>query len=168
MLTFRPIVYADADLRAFKYTGSATKEGQFVKLDTTNTALNVVAVTAFTGTVNVLATLPITVTGATINLYDTKAYFPVYRENPDIESVSATISQNDFVVGFAMKTGNEFEIHKSVTETGFATTWTSIGQKACLGSTGKLTPAGGSNTTGLVIGYCLGTFGSKYIRVRAI
>lgn len=166
MLKFRPIVYGDTDLRAFKYTGTSdVAEGQFVTM-AASTTLHIMTATPFTGTVNVLATLPTGSAGGSI--LNTKAYFPIYRENPDPDTVSATISQNNFVVGFNMKSGNEFEVHKTVTESGFASTFTTVGGKVCLGSTGKLTYAAAKNSTGLVVGICLGTFNAAWIRVRAI
>jgi len=167
MLKFRPIVYADADLRAFKYIGAATQEGRLCSLSAGSTNLSIIAATPFSGTAP--ATLfPGTAGNAGATLFDSKAYFPIYRENPDPENVTPTINQNDFVVGFAMKSGNAFEVHKTMTESGFASTFAAVGGLVCLGSTGKIAYRATKNATALVIGRCLGTFNATWIRVEAI
>lgn len=160
MLKFRPIVFADEDFRAFKYVGAACAEGQFCSLSAGSTTLNVVAATPYSGVAP--GTLPNV--GGTV--YNTKAYFPIFRENPDPETVSATINQNDYVVGFTMRPGNEFEVHYSQIESGTLADFTAVGQYVCLGSNGKVTPNGGTNATSLVLGVCMGTFGAKYVRVK--
>lgn len=161
MIKFRPIVYAITDLRAFKYSGtSAIEEGTFCSA-LASTDLNTFIVGAFSGTV------PATLSGhAGATLFDVKAYFPVYREEPDIENVSATINNGIDVIGFGMKSGNEFEVDQSVTESGFATTFAQL-DKVALGSNGFITPAAKKNATTLIVGICTGTFNGK-IRVRVI
>lgn len=162
MIKFRPIVYAITDLRAFQYSGtSAIEEGTFCSA-LASTDLNTFVVGAFSGTTP--ATLPSATASAT--LHDVKAYFPVYREEPDIENVSATINNGIDVIGFGMKSGNEFEVDQSVTESGFATTFAQL-DKVALGSNGFITPAAKKNATTLIVGICTGTFNGK-IRVRVI
>jgi len=161
MLKFRPITYADTDLRAFHFSGaSGVQEGQFCQV-LASTDLNTFICGAFSGTAP-----PTIMGGPTATIFDPKRYFPIYLENPDVEDVSATINNGVSVVGFAMKSGNEFEIHKSQTETGFATSFSDLGQ-VCLGSNGKLTHYIGTNSTSLVLGVCLGTY-NGWVRIRAI
>ena len=164
MIKFRPIVYAITDLRAFQYSGaSAIEEGKFCSA-LASTDLNTFIVGAFSGVSP--ATIPIASGGGTTTLHDVKAYFPVYREEPDIENVSATINNGIDVIGFGMKSGNEFEVDQSVTESGFATTFAQL-DKVALGSNGFITPAAKKNATTLIVGICTGTFNGK-IRVRVI
>lgn len=165
MLKFRPITYADTDLRSFTVKGgtSDTVEGIFCSVHA-STSLNEFVCGLYSGVSP--ATVPLTGLTSTLQMYDTKKYFPVYHEKPDIENVSPTIQAGDQVVGFAMKSGNEFEVHKSVTEVGTAGTFTNGGRVA-LGSNGKITALGDANSTSLVIGICTGTF-NGWVRIRAI
>ncbi len=160
-LKFRPITYNEGDFRAYKYVRStAIKEGQICSVASTDQHTMYVAPFSGTGP----ATFPVS-GSATLVTYDKNRYFPVYREDPDIENVLSTIAQNDFVIGFR---GFEWEVDVSETESAFATSWSSIGEKVALGSNGKFTPAGGLNATGLIMAICLGSFNSKWIRMQAI
>lgn len=165
MLKFRPEAYSDSDLRGFIYTGtSACLEGQIVYQAASSTA-NKHTCTPYTA----LATLPPAVKGsanATLALADRGKYFIIYREDPDIESIEATINQNDEVIGFALKPGNEFMIHKSATYGATLKTYTSIGKTVAVSTTGKLCAAGVSHATKLFVGECIGTFNSTWLRVR--
>jgi len=167
MLKFQPIVYNDSDLRAFKYVGtSSCLEGQFVKA-TSGTSQHIMTATLYNGTKGSIATVPLAVGSGTVAIFKDQI-FPIFRENPDPETVAATIAKNDYVVGFRMTPGNEFQVHKSVTESGYASTFTAVGGNVCLGSTGKLTYTGAKNSTGYVVGICLGTFNAAWVRVRVI
>jgi hypothetical protein len=170
VLKFRPITYADTDLRSFTVKGgtSDTVEGIFCYVHA-STSLNEFVCGVYSGVSP--ATMPINIVTSTISaggilMYDVKKYFPIYHEDPDIENVTPTISAGDQVVGFAMKSGNEFEVHKSVTETTYATSF-SMGGRVALGSNGKIAPLSGTNATGLTVGVCTGTF-NGWVRVRAI
>ena len=163
MLKFRPITYADEDRRAFKYTGtSAVLEGAFCKL-AASTGLNTVTCTLASGAAGTLA-------GATATAisYNAGQVFPIYREDPDIDNVGATISQNDFVVGMALRPGSEFEIHKTALHRETLASFAAVGDKVCLGTTGKLCRENMTNSTGMVIGECMGTLNATWLRVRAI
>ena len=175
MLTFRPISYADADLRAFKYTGTAdVREGQICYIPSTaSNTLNIIAATPWSGHYHAIPTLHMGGVHPTVSISFAKdKFFAIFREDPDPESVSPTISQADYVIGFPFKAGNEFEIHYSVTEYGSATLSDfTKGGYVTLGSTGLFTvvsTASGMNNTGLVLGICLGTFNGKYARIRCI
>ena len=166
MLTFRPISYHDADLRAFKYSSAASskREGTICKIASTS-SLNIVMATPWSGKTTALPTIH--VSGGTLYMKD--VFFPIFKEDPDPESVSATIDAGDYCIGMALIPGNEFEIHYSVTEKGYATfPKFTKGGKVCLGSNGKFTTLGGTNDTALVVGVCLGTFNGKYARIRVI
>lgn len=167
MKTFRPVVFADTDLRAFKYISAAAREGVFCSISAGSSTQHIVAATLFNGTVP--ATFNAGATGGVVStIFDRRRYFPIYQEDPDTDTVQATIDQNDFCIGFALRPGNEFQVHKTVTESGFASTFTTIGGYCTLGSTGKLTYTGAVKDTGLIIGQCLGTIGAAWIRVRVI
>jgi len=170
VLKFRPITYADTDLRSFTLKGgsSDTVEGIFCSVHA-STNLNEFICGVHSGASP--ATLPLNIVSGTISaggilVYDVKKYFPIFYEDPDIENVTPTIAAGNQVVGFAMKSGNEFEVHSSVTERGSAATFTNGGRVA-LGSTGKITALGDTNSTSLVVGVCTGTF-NGWVRVRAI
>jgi hypothetical protein len=169
MLTFRPISYADADLRSFKYIGSATREGRFCRISAGSSSLNVVAATPWYGKASAVPTLQLNKTAGTV-IPAVGEFFPIFIEDPDPESVACTINQNDYCIGMALKSGNEFEVHYSMTEKAFSTfPKFTKGGLVCIGSTGKLTAArGGYNDTSLVFGQCLGTFNGKYVRVRVL
>jgi hypothetical protein len=175
MLTFRPISYDDADLRAFKYTGTAdVREGQicYIPSSASNT-LNIIAATPWSGVATALPTLHMGGAHPTVSIqYMNGKLFAIFREDPDPESVSPTIEQGDYCIGFPFKSGAEFEIHYSVTEYGVATfSDFTKGGRVTLGSTGLFTcvsAVSGMNNTGLVIGICLGTFNGKYARIRCI
>lgn len=161
---FKPIVFNEGDFRAFKYKGQVTsaaiQEGQLCVL-ATSANLNIVGCDVHNGIVSTQTDLLGTIQAP-------GQYFAVFREDPDVESVDATINIGEFVIGFPLKTGNEFEIHESVTESGFASSWSAIGQAAVLGSTGKFTPFGGSNAQDVILAECLGTFNAQWIRLRAL
>lgn len=163
-IKFKPTVFNESDLRAYKFVGSsAVAEGQFVSVASTD--LNTLNVTAFSGTSPARGTQVNTSIFPTT--FNTGQYFVIYREDPDIENVSATINQNDFVIGFQMKSGNEFELDVASTERVNATAW-DVMALAAIGSNGLLTPAGATFATGLVVAECLGTFNSKWARFRVL
>lgn len=167
MLKFKPITYADTDLRAFTLSHSAAiLEGTFCSV-LASTNLNQFFCGPFSGTSPATLSLGSAVALASIQVvFDTKKYFPVFREEPDIENVSATIQSGIDVVGFSMKPGNEFEVHVTVTESGFATSFGKL-DKVALGSTGKLAARGGKFDTALIVGLCTGTT-NGWVRVRVI
>lgn len=160
-LKFRPITYNEGDFRAYKFVGASdVVEGQICIVASTDQ--NTMFITPWAGTSP--GTLP--VFGTTlITAANRDKYFPIYREDPDIENVGATIVKNDFVIGFR---GYEWEVDVASTEVSAAASFTSIGQKIALGSNGKFTPAGDLNATSLIMAICLGTFNSKWIRMQAI
>ena len=161
MLTFRPISYTEADFRTVKYIGtSAVREGRlcFIKKAT----LNEVQATLYAGTKAIGATTNVTLANA---IALAGRIFPIYRENPDVEAIGTpTINRNDYCIAFF---GREWEVYKSQTESGYATTW-AIGQIVCVGSTGKYAEIGGKNDTGMQIAECTGTFNGTWIRMRSI
>lgn len=169
MIKFKPIVFNDGDFRSVKYTDTVNTtvlEGTFCVLATTGADLNTVTAKRFSGFLPLAtATIP---TGSAFEAFVKGRVFPIMHETIDPENIGATINQNDFVVSFNMVSGNEFEIHETVTESGFASTWTAIGGFGAVGSTGKLTPVGAKNATGLVVVQCLGTFNAQWIRLRVI
>lgn len=159
-LKFRPITYNEGDFRAYKYIRStALAEGQLCFVASVDQH------TMYVAPYDGVSPATFSSSGGA-SLYQTDKYFPIYREDPDIENVSATISQNDFVIGF---TGYEWEVDvASCEDTIVAADFTTIGQSIALGSNGKFTPAGDTNATGLIVAICLGTFNSKWIRMQAI
>jgi len=169
MLTFRPISYADADLRSFKYVGSACREGVFCKVGSSS-SLNIVVATPWSGNRSTLPTLHMGGAHPTVSItYARGIFFPIFRENPDPESVACTINQNDMCIGMALHPGSEFEVHFSATEKAFSTMpGFTKGRMVCIGSTGKLTPLTGYHSTSLVVGVCTGTYNGKYVRVHVI
>jgi len=165
VLKFRPITYADTDLRSFTFKGgsSDTVEGIFCSVHA-STSLNEFICGKFSGSSP--ATIPLSGLPSTMQAYDTKKYFPIFYEDPDIENVTPTIAAGNQIVGFAMKPGNEYEVHKTVTESGTAATY-SMNSRIALASTGKIQLLGGTNSTRLVVGVCVGT-ANGWVRVRAI
>jgi hypothetical protein len=163
MLKFRPEAYSDSDLRAFIYTGtSSVLEGAVVYQAASSTAHKHTC-TLFAAA----ATLsPVSQVGATIGLADRGRYFMIYKEDPDIENIGATIDQHDHVIGFSLKQGNEFMIHKSATYGATLKTYTSIGMTVAVSTTGRVCARGVSHATNLFIGECIGTFNSEWLRVR--
>ena len=166
MLTFKPIAYDPADYVSFKYIGSSSiREGQICYL--VKSDANSSHCTQFVGVSPATIPLSIDSVGTPISSYDSGKYFPVFREDPDIDTTVATIAKNEYVISFPLRPGTEFDIHASITESGFASTWTSVGQRACLGSNGKWTPALGINSTEVTLGECVGTFNATCVRQRA-
>jgi hypothetical protein len=168
MLMFRPITYNENDFRAYKYTGSATREGRLCYV-AASSKLNYVTCTPFTGTLKAFKALAgATLWGTHGPQLNIKMLFPIFRENPDPETVAATIAHDDYVIGFNMASGNEFEVYETALESTTLTSFT-IGGAVVLGSTGKFAYRGGTSDGGkLMLGICLGTFGGKYVRIRAI
>lgn len=167
MLKFRPISYNEGDFRTVKYIGtSSAQEGYICYAKTADQAY--IGASLYTGNV-----LPSRTTLAGTNLaaasildlsYDRNKYFPIYREDPDPENAGATIARNEFCIAFF---GQEWEVHESCTESGYASTFISIGKHVCIGSNGKFTAEGKKNATPYVIAECIGTFGN-WIRMRRI
>lgn len=161
MLKFRPIVYKAEDLRAFKYTGtSAILEGAACRIAASSNR----HVMCATPIKSAAGTLP--ATGAT--LYRLGEAFLIYRNDPDIENVGATISQNDYVVGFTLAKGNEFEVHKTAVANASFKPFQTFGRNVSIATSGYLCSVSHSKSTGLVIGQVIGTFNDTWLRVRCI
>lgn len=163
MLKFKPITYNEGDRRAFKYVGASDiHEGYVCAVGTGGSfeyqhvrVANTEASFAAAGTTTLEA-----------GLLKGK-FFPVWKEDPDIENVSATISQNDFVIGFPMIAGNEFEIHKTCLEGAYASIFTAYGQTVALGTNGKFTLYGGTNSTNIPLAQVTGTQ-VNWVRCRVL
>ena len=162
MIKFRPIAYSDDDIRAFKYTGTNSIREGSVCVPAVSSSLNVATCTPFTAQ----ATLP-GVGAGTVAIPNTKIAFLVYREDPDIENVGATIAQNEFVLSFPIKTGNEFEVHETCLQASSVASFAQ-GSYVAIATSGKLTVQGGTSSTDLIVGVCIGTFNSLWLRVRMI
>lgn len=164
MLKFRPISYSDDDLRAYKYIGTSdVAEGVFCY--TKGSTLNQAKCTLWYDAKST-ATVGNSPTALMRNLdINQSRCFPIYKSDPDPEDTTPTISHGDWVVGFQLKTGNEFEVYYDNTYTGFASTFTAIGSIVCVGSTGKLIPFGRAGYTYKLVGECIGTF-NGWVRVR--
>lgn len=162
MLLFRPISFNEGDFRTVKYIGtSAVREGRLCFIKKASQAD--VQATLYTGTKGIGATTNLTLSNT---LAFAKTVFPIYRENPDTEAIgTATINRNDYCIAFY---GQEWEVHKSQTESGYATTWTAIGQLVAVGSTGKFAKQSGKNDTSMIIAECIGTFNGTWIRMRSL
>ncbi len=165
MLTFRPISYNDSDLRAFKYTGSSSiKEGTFCSPAASNSQW-IMACDLFSAA----ATLPTSEIGATVYLYASGLVFPVFREDPDPENVSATINQNDYVIGMQLHPGSEFQVHLSALHnSGSLELFAEVKQKVCLATSGKLCVAGVASDSGIRVGVVVATLGGEWLRVRCL
>ena len=167
MLYFRPISYSDADLRAFKFTTAAAasvREGTICYA--VAGGLNVMIATPWTG--STVATVPMS--AATIpNPVNVGKYFPIFREDLDIESISGTIAAGEYCVGFNLQVGNQFEVHSSLLNCKALASITA-GRFVTLGtgSYGKYTQHILSQSTPVVLGMAVGTFGGKYLRVRVV
>ncbi len=161
MIKFKPISYNKDDLRAYKYTsGSSVLEGAFCGL-AASSSLNTVTCTLYTAA----GTLP--GVGATVEIFNTGAYFPIYREDADIENVGATIVRDNFVIGMHLRPGSMFEIHRTATHGATLLTYPAIGAKVALATSGKLVSADNASSSGVVIGLCVGTT-NDWLRVQAI
>jgi len=174
MLTFRPITYSDSDLRAFKYTGTTSiREGAFCKLPASVTR-HTITCTLASGNAPTLHLVSVTGTvsehtsTSTVYMPNNGLVFPIFRDDPDIENVGATIDQNDYVIGMLLRPGSEFEVHQSALHRTTLASFAAVGNQVVLGTSGKLFVRGGTNTTGLIVGICTGTFAAKWLRVRAI
>lgn len=163
MLKFRPISYNEGDFLSFKYIGTnSIAEGQLCYIVKGSNSIAGPSCTLWKGTYNPTG-------GASLNditdiVATQRRFFPIYKESPDVEDVNATIAKNTYVVGFF---GKEWEVHKSVTESGYATSW-AFGKRACLGSNGKWSVQGGKNDTSIVLAVCIGTYNSTWIRMRSV
>lgn len=161
---FLPVLFNDSDKFSVKVSAGCSDfyEGQIcrvVGVDTSNFAY--LTASLYNGAA-AFATVSIgTIVSAPI-YYNQIRFFPVYIENVDDETVSGTISAGDYIVGFD---GKRARFHKSITESGFATSWASVGKAVAVGSTGKITPYGGKNDTPYIIGYCVGTPGGTWVDV---
>ena len=163
MLKFRPITYADADLRAYKYTGtSSILEGTFCT-PAASSSQHVAGCTLFTAT----ATIPLGTGPGTVSLALSGRVFPVYREEPDIENVGATIVQNQYVIGMLLRPGSEFEVHSSVIGAGALASFGSAGQVVAVSTVGQVTIVGAGNDTQTYIGEVVATLNATWLRVRA-
>lgn len=116
---FTPITYNEGDLVAYKFVGTTQKTGCFCKIAPCGTVefRETRCQAAFAG--GAVATLAgAHNTGGTLITRDqvvTRTWFPVFKDNPDIEATyatDATITAGDRVIGFY---GREFEIHYSYT-----------------------------------------------------
>lgn len=159
MIKFKPISYNKDDLRAYKYTsGSSVLEGIFCEI-AASSSLNTVTCTLFSAA----GTLP-AINGT---IYNTGAYFPIYREDADIENVGATIVRDNFVIGMHLRPGSMFEIHRTATHGATLLTYPAIGAKVALATSGKLVSADNSSSSGVVVGLCVGTT-NDWLRVQAV
>jgi len=166
MLKFRPIVYSDDDLRAYKYTGpTSIQEGYLCRPWAASSSVNVAACTL--AKFAAFPTMPGSSQPATIDLKARTLVFPVYREEPDPENIGATITQNQYVIGMHLHVGSEFEVHKSVV-TGATLKPFTAGCYVTAGTSGKFEYYGGSYDSEAVLGVCMGTFNSTWLRVRCI
>ena len=165
MKTFKPIVYNEGDFRSFKYIGGTSiREGHFcvfASADQYDMYANPYVAGTTPGSVSAIGTT---------QLINTKKYFPVYREDADVEGVGATISTNQYCIAFAMKAGNMYEVHKSLAEEG-ALTNANYTQGAVLtvGANGKFTYKGcATYGTGYVIGQLVATLSNGWARVLVL
>lgn len=156
MVKFRPIAYGENDLRAFRYMDSAdTNEGVFAYV--AGASMNMINVRLAdvgpqywqNATKNATRMVATSVKQALL----AGKYFPIYREDPDIENVSATIKHSDMVIGFF---GQECEVYYDALEPKAAASW-SAGVYVVLASSGKMTYPGGQYDTPYIWGMCLGT-----------
>ena len=175
MLTFKPIIYSDDDMRAFKYkSGESVREGAFAKIAASSTRSTVACTLAN----ETLATIPLAAGAGSLCVMVPGMYFPIYREDPDIENVGATIARNDFVIGMHLRPGSEFEIHRTALWQPSHTTlgsFAAIGGFVALGTAGKLGPWQAHNMGAnvganavVVVGVVTGTYANKWLRVRCI
>lgn len=172
MLKFKPISYADSDLRAVKFSSSAgasVREGHFCYV--VNSDLHTMIATPITSAYT-FATLPsfyISGTVTAVQAAPKGMYFPVFREDLDIENVGATIAAGNFCIAFNMRPGQEFDVHSSAIGTALAN-FTAVNQLVALGANGKLNTLGGaaSGATHMAIGAVIGTFNGAWLRVRTI
>lgn len=174
MLTFRPITYNEDDMRAFKYkSGTSVREGAFARIAASSTRSTV----ACTLAKETIATLPLNAGGGSLCISVPGKYFPIYREDPDIENVGATIARNDYVIGMSLRPGTEFEIHRTALWKVHTTlgSFSAIGKFVALGTSGKLGPWQAHNmgknvgdNKVAIVGVVTGTYASKWLRVRCI
>ena len=164
MLKFRPIHYGEDDFRAYKYSlgASSKQEGQFCYV--ANSDQHTSIATPHSGVFQIVA--------ATLNdvsiidkLTTMKKFFPIYRENPDNESITSTITAGTHVIGFH---GSEYEVHKSCTERGALGSFAAVGGKVALGSTGKLTYVACKNATDYLVAEVVATLNATWLRVRKL
>jgi len=164
MIKFKPIAYNDGDFRAFRMSSAASDatEGAFCVLAASTTRNKMVA-TLFSG----IATIALNDGGAaTVALADSGDVFVVWRENVDIENISATIEADDEIIGMPLVRGNEFEVHNTALYNSALTLFTAVGQNVFLNTNGKMCHATATNATKLLVGECVGTFNSVWLRVR--
>jgi len=167
MVKFRPIAYGENDLRAFRYMDSAdTNEGVFAyvagaSMNMINVRLAAVGPQSdwVDATMNKLGLVATVMKQALL----TGKYFPIYREDPDIENTGPTISRSDMVIGFF---GKECEVYYDALEPKAAASW-SAGDYVVLASSGKMTYPGGQYDTPYIWGMCLGTQ-DGWVRMQAL
>lgn len=174
MLKFRPISYADSDLRAVKFSASAgasVREGHFCYI--ANSDVHTMIATPITSAYS-FATLPAfpTTVGSAVATQYSQAYakgmfFPVFREDLDIESIGATIAAGNYCIAFNLRAGQEFEVHSSAIGTGLAN-FTAVNQQVGIDTDGKLTVIASSAAKSLVVGNVIGTFNGAWLRIRTI
>lgn len=175
MLKFRPISYADSDLRAVRFSTAATAvlEGHLCYI--VNSDVNTVIATPVVAGLS-FATLPsqgfIAAALGTSAVPAKGVYFPIYREDPDIENVGATINAGDYCTAFALHPGTEFEVHSSAVGTRLLA-FTAVGQLVTIGGSaftkaGRFCDLSARATTAPVVGLTIGTFNATWLRIRAI
>lgn len=151
MVKFTPVSYNEGDFRAFKYVGSSDVcEGEICSVCSID--LNTFYCKGHSGTLQIVGT---NVAVATVIAYTqtNNKYFPVFREDPDIESISATISTNDFVIGYF---GREWQVYYDACVPGACASW-EFGHLVAIGSTGKFAIRDARQATDYIIARCIGT-----------
>ena len=166
MLKFRPITYSDSDLRSFKFISStAIIEGGLCIPATVADNQNIAACKTFTANYSGATNASVVEKMKQIAIQD--QIFPVYLNDPDIENVGATINQNDYVVGFSIKSGNEWEVHSDSSQCAIGS-YTMLGNVVAA-STGKFVAEDAvDDKTAYILAQCIGTYNGVWIRMRAI
>lgn len=167
MLKFRPIAYSTDDLRAYKYSsGTSVLEGRFCKL-AASTSQNQMCCTLASGTAVTIAIAATYHATRVVCNHAKGMYFPIFKNDPDIESVAATIVRDDHVLGLHLRQGTEFEIHKSALHKAVVTSW-KMARIACLATSGKLVWRGHKHSTGMAVAICTGTYNATWVRFQCI
>lgn len=158
MVKFRPIAYNEGDFRAYKWVGT----------DGVTEGIWAIVASADQHTIYVkqwsagFAITPGTMQNLMLKGRD--YIFPVYREDPDIENVGATINTNDMVIGFH---GSEFEVHGTACHGTYTSAFYAVGTYVGLATSSQIQPAIQTNCSDVIIGQSLGVYNS-WVRIRRI
>jgi len=170
MLKFRPISYAEADFRAYKYNGAACREGKICQIGVgSKSNRSIITATPISlTTTKVVGTLDIwgAGTSGSMSMINYGMYFPIYREDPDPDNITPTIAKGDYVIGMHLHPGSEFEIHKTCLHKQALGSYANSGFHVAVATTGKLVAYNHRHATKLVIGETVGTFNATWLRVR--